>query len=48
MEVDANLLADKLKQVKNKDLTIYFDYLPNEDHATIMHQAVFNAIRLMK
>jgi len=47
MEVDANLLADKLKNSKSKNLTVYFDYLPAENHATIMHQAVFNALRLL-
>ncbi|MFD1142684.1 alpha/beta hydrolase [Larkinella insperata] len=47
MEVDANLLADKLKAARNKNLTVYFDYLPQEDHATITHQAVFNAFRLL-
>lgn len=47
MEVDANLLADKLKKSESKSLTVYFDYLPQEDHATITHQAVFNAIRLL-
>ena len=45
MEVDANLLADKIKSGKSKNLAVYFDYLPGEDHATIMHQAVFNALR---
>jgi uncharacterized protein len=48
MEVDANLLADKISAVKNKNLSVHFDYLPQENHATIMHQAVFNALRLMK
>jgi uncharacterized protein len=47
MEVDANLLAEKLKSVKNKDLHVFFDYLPQEDHGTIMHQAVYNAIKLL-
>ena len=47
MEVDANLLADKIRSVKSKNVKVYFDYLPEENHATIMHQAVFNAIRLM-
>ncbi|SRR5579871_3950377 len=46
-EVDANLLADKLKSADKKNLNIYFDYLPLENHATIMHQAVFNAFRLL-
>lgn len=47
MEVDANLLADKLKAAKSKTLQVYFDYLPEEDHATIMHQAVMNAFKLI-
>jgi uncharacterized protein len=47
MEVDANLLADKIKSTKSKSVNVYFDYLPQEDHATIMHQAVFNALRLL-
>lgn len=47
MEVDANLLADKIKSAKNRNVTVYFDYLPGEDHATIMHQAVFNALRYL-
>ena len=47
MEVDANLLAEKLKSTMGKNAKIYFDYLPQEDHATIMHQAVFNAFRLI-
>ncbi len=47
MEVDANLLAEKIKGIKNKKLKVVFDYLPQEDHATIMHQAVFNAFKLL-
>jgi predicted alpha/beta superfamily hydrolase len=47
MEVDANLLADKIKSTKSKNVTTYFDYLPDEDHASIMHQAVFNAFKLL-
>jgi predicted alpha/beta superfamily hydrolase len=47
MEVDANLLAEKIKTSKNKNVKVYFDYLPQEDHATIMHQAVFNALRAL-
>jgi len=47
MEVDANLLADKIKSTESKTVTVYFDYLPQEDHATIMHQAVFNALRFL-
>jgi predicted alpha/beta superfamily hydrolase len=47
MEVDANLLADKLKGNKSKNVSVYFDYLPAENHATVTHQAVFNALRLL-
>lgn len=47
MEVDANLLVEKLRSTKSKSLTVHFDYLPQEDHATISHQAVFNAFRLL-
>jgi predicted alpha/beta superfamily hydrolase len=47
MEVDANVLADKIKSKKSKNVQVYFDYLPLENHATVMHQAVFNAFRLL-
>jgi uncharacterized protein len=47
MEVDANLLAEKILNTKSKNVHVYFDYLPQEEHATIMHQAVFNALRLL-
>ena len=47
MEVDANLLAEKLKNAKRKNLNIYFDYLPQEDHATIAHQAISNAFQFL-
>ena len=47
MEVDANLLAEKIKSTKSKSVKVFFDYLPQEDHATILHQAVFNALRYL-
>ncbi len=47
MEVDANLLADKIAQSKSKNIKVYFDYLPNENHATVTHPAVFNAFRIL-
>jgi len=47
MEVDANLLAEKIRATKSKTITVHFDYLPQEDHATVTHQAVFNAFRLL-
>lgn len=45
MEVDANLLAEKIKAIGSKAVTVSFDYLPGENHATIMHQAVSNAFK---
>ncbi len=47
MEVDANLLTEKLLKTKSKNVTVNFDYLPQENHATITHQAIFNALRLL-
>ena len=47
MEVDANVLADKLENLKKKNLSVFFDYLPQEDHATIAHQALYDAFKEM-
>ena len=47
MEVDANLLVEKIAATKNKYVKVFFDYLPAENHATIMHQAVSNAFRFL-
>ena len=47
MEVDANLLTEKIKGAKSKNVNVFFDYLPQENHATIMHQAVSNSFRLL-
>ena len=47
MEVDANVFADQLKRGKSKSVHVYFDYLPEENHGTITHQAVFNALKLL-
>ena len=47
MEVDANILYDKIKYGKSKTVKAVFDYLPEEDHATVTHPAVFNAFKLL-
>ncbi|ARS39708.1 esterase [Sphingobacteriaceae bacterium GW460-11-11-14-LB5] len=47
MEVDANVLAEKIKGFKNKNVKVYFDFLPQENHATIMHQAVSNSFKFL-
>lgn len=47
MEVDANILNEKIQKIENKYLSVFFDYLPNENHASIMHQAVLNAFKIL-
>jgi predicted alpha/beta superfamily hydrolase len=47
MEVDANLLSEKVERIKNPGISVIFDYLPKEDHATISHQAILNAFNLI-
>ena len=47
MEVDANLLSERISASKSKSVNVSLDYLPDEDHATIGHQAVFNAFRIL-
>lgn len=43
MEKDAAILADKLKLLNNKNIKTYFDYLPQENHASVLHPALMNA-----
>ncbi|KRB56799.1 alpha/beta hydrolase [Flavobacterium sp. Root186] len=45
MEVDANLLAEKIKASKSKNIKSYFDYFPAENHGTILHPAVSNSFK---
>nr|WP_294782315.1 alpha/beta hydrolase-fold protein [uncultured Flavobacterium sp.] len=45
MEVDANLLAEKLIESKSKNIKVYFDYFPEENHGTILHPAVANSFK---
>ncbi len=47
MQDDAKALAEKLKASKNNNLKIYFDYLPDETHATISEQAAYNAFKVL-
>lgn len=47
MEADTKLLAEKIRNTKSLNVTLYNDYLPHEDHATISHQAILNALRLL-
>ncbi len=47
MYEDAVALNETLKQNGDKRMKVYYDYLPGEIHATIIHQAVYNAFRLL-
>lgn len=47
MEVDANVLKDKIDEQKNSNIKTWLDYLPEETHATIGHHAVFDALRVI-
>lgn len=43
MYSDAKALYKVLK--KNQNITAFFDYLPDELHSTVIHQAVYNAFK---
>lgn len=45
MENDAKKLYRKLKAIKSKSLHLDFEFFPKEDHATIMHLAVYHAFK---
>jgi predicted alpha/beta superfamily hydrolase len=44
---DAIALKEILKRDGGKKMSVYFDYLPDETHATIIHQGVYNAFKLL-
>ncbi|MBX2907521.1 MAG: alpha/beta hydrolase [Taibaiella sp.] len=45
MEVDANVMAERIRALNNHNLHLVHDYLPDEDHATTGHRAVLNALK---
>lgn len=45
MQDDAKLLYEILGQLKDRNVVLDFDYFQKENHATILHPAVFNAFR---
>jgi predicted alpha/beta superfamily hydrolase len=47
METTAKQLAENLEKSGNKNIHVTFDYLPDENHATVTHQAVYNAFKLL-
>jgi predicted alpha/beta superfamily hydrolase len=44
---DAIALKEILKRDGGKKTSVFFDYLPNETHATAIHQGVYNAFKLL-
>ncbi len=47
MEVDANVMADKIKTINNKNIQLQFDYFPEYDHAGIGHFGLYQGLRKM-
>jgi predicted alpha/beta superfamily hydrolase len=47
MYSDAVALKEILKRDGGAKMSVSFDYLPNETHATIIHQGVYNAFKLL-
>lgn len=47
MEHDAKLLYQKIKLGHSGTVKVNFNYLPEENHATVTHQAIFNAFRTL-
>jgi hypothetical protein len=48
MERDARGLAKALKKHGSAQLTVHFGYFPKEDHATILHNAVYKALNVLE
>ncbi|QEC43738.1 alpha/beta hydrolase [Pseudobacter ginsenosidimutans] len=44
---DAIALANILQKEGGAGMKVFYDYLPNEIHSTMMHQAVYNAFKLI-
>ncbi|MEO8760688.1 MAG: alpha/beta hydrolase-fold protein, partial [Bacteroidia bacterium] len=44
---DAVALSDMLKKYGGNKMKVFYDYLPNEIHSTMMHQSVYNAFKLI-
>ncbi|RBL89374.1 alpha/beta hydrolase [Chitinophaga flava] len=47
MHEDAIALRDVLKKYGGAETTAFYDYLPDEVHATMMHQSVYNAFKML-
>jgi len=47
MEQDAKMLTDLLKKAGNKNLTVHYVPLPEENHLTILHHSVYKAFEVL-
>ncbi|MGC4102128.1 alpha/beta hydrolase [Ferruginibacter sp.] len=47
MYTDATTLALQLRNIHRPNISVHFDYLAGEKHATIIHQAVYNAFKIL-
>jgi predicted alpha/beta superfamily hydrolase len=45
MEVDANVMADNIKELNNKNIQLQFNYFPEYNHATIGHFGMYDGMR---
>jgi predicted alpha/beta superfamily hydrolase len=48
MKNDAHRLISILRSYLPKKTVIHFQYFPHEDHATILHRAVYDAFEYLK
>lgn len=46
MQIDADRFAAILRKVANSDMKVYYFPLPSENHATILHRAVYRAFEV--
>jgi predicted alpha/beta superfamily hydrolase len=44
---EAKMLFDKIEKIKPATMNMMFDYMPAEDHATIGHLALYNALKFL-
>lgn len=47
MEDEAAAFARQLDALKDPELKVHFDFLPDEDHATAAHLAIYRALRFL-
>ena len=47
MESEATKLSEILKRSNKKNLKVDFKFLPDENHASILHQSISEAFKLM-